>query len=75
MRTKVRRKKQDYPVAITGGQKKGPWYEWLNSPEGKGCADGTTHGQWLENRLWYAFVAGMKAGWAQAEAAEREERG
>ena len=34
--------------------------EWLNSEEGKRCCEGTTEGQWLQNRLVLAFLAGDK---------------
>ena len=32
--------------------------EWLNSEEGKKCREGTTSGQYLQNRLVLAFLAG-----------------
>ncbi len=35
--------------------------EWLASDEGKRCCDGCTDGQYLENRLKLAFIAGVKA--------------
>lgn len=42
------------------------WKEWLQTDEGKGCANAATLGQnaqpYLENRLWRAFVAGHAAG-------------
>ena len=34
--------------------------KWLNSDEGKGCCEGTTAGQYLQNRLELAFLAGAK---------------
>jgi len=34
--------------------------KWLNSKEGKGCCEGTTAGQYLQNRLELAFLAGAK---------------
>lgn len=45
----------------------GPWPDWIASEEGKKCADPYTldlayrMGEFLENRLWHAFMAGMKA--------------
>ena len=32
--------------------------KWLNSEDGKGCCKGTTAGQYLQNRLERAFLAG-----------------
>lgn len=37
------------------------WKAWLKSEDGKGCSDGVTTGQYLENRLWRAFTAGWMA--------------
>jgi hypothetical protein len=34
------------------------WEEWLNSEEGKRCSAGSADGQYLHNRLWFAFMAG-----------------
>lgn len=34
------------------------WKDWLASHEGQNCADGTSAGSYLENRLWRAFMAG-----------------
>jgi hypothetical protein len=34
--------------------------EWLNSEEGKRCCAHTTTGQYLQNRLELAFLAGAK---------------
>jgi hypothetical protein len=42
------------------------WLDWIKSEEGKRCADPATlkldyrQGEFLENRLWAAFVAGAK---------------
>lgn len=36
--------------------------KWLESDEGKKCLAGTATGQYLENRLHLAFIAGMQAG-------------
>jgi hypothetical protein len=42
------------------------WPDWIKSDEGKRCADPKTlrldyrQGEFLENRLWAAFVAGAK---------------
>jgi hypothetical protein len=41
---------------------------WLESPEGKRCSEGRAEGQYLENRLVTAFIAG----WTAAQLAERE---
>ena len=46
---------------------RGAWPDWIESEEGKRCANPKTlnldyrQGEFLENRLWAAFVAGMKA--------------
>lgn len=44
--------KSSYVIAID---------RWFKSEEGKGCTEGRAEGQYLHNRLWKAFVAGMKA--------------
>lgn len=42
------------------------WDEWIDSEEGKKCRDATTlgssayHNQYLQNRLWRAFMAGCR---------------
>lgn len=35
--------------------------EWLDSPEGRQCCEGSAHGQYLRNRLIRAFLAGVEA--------------
>ena len=35
--------------------------EWLRTPEGYSCADGRAGGEYLQNRLWFAFMAGYSA--------------
>lgn len=35
--------------------------KWLKSKVGKGCCRGTTTGQYLQNRLERAFIAGWDA--------------
>lgn len=35
--------------------------EWLRTPEGITCTCGRTDGEYLQNRLWYAFMAGYSA--------------
>jgi len=35
--------------------------KWLFSEEGKRCLEGKTSGQYLENRLRLAFIAGWNA--------------
>lgn len=59
--------------AITSSGK-GPWYDWLESHEGQLTANIETlccipvdRGKFLENRLWIAYTAGMKAGFEQAK--------
>jgi hypothetical protein len=46
---------------------RGIWPEWIESDEGKRCADFDTlvRGDFLENRLWIAFRAGLIAGQKQ----------
>jgi hypothetical protein len=34
------------------------WQKWLNSTEGQDCLLPGASGQYLENRLWKAFMAG-----------------
>ena len=72
----TRDKAGTWPMAITKSGK-GPWYDWLESEEGKQatkpdiCLIGHQRSQYLENRLWLAFTAGMKAGFEQAKEANR----
>lgn len=40
-----------HPIAVA-------WNKWIQSEEGKSCLCDTASGQYLENRLWKAFVAG-----------------
>jgi len=35
--------------------------KWLLSVEGKKCCEGTTSGQYLENRIRRAFIAGWSS--------------
>ena len=35
--------------------------KWLGSKDGKECCGGTTRGQYLQNRLERAFIAGWDA--------------
>lgn len=35
---------------------------WLESKEGQACCNGTTSGQYLQNRLERAFAAGLDVG-------------
>jgi len=37
------------------------WNEWTESEEGQSAMRGTAEGQYLQNRLWLAFMAGAKA--------------
>jgi hypothetical protein len=47
---------------------RGAWPDWIESEEGKRCANPTTlnlayrQSEFLENRLWTAFTAGYQAG-------------
>lgn len=68
-----KRKKQAFAKAIVRPGK-GPWYDWIESEEGKQAADIETlcpikigSQNYLENRLWWAYTAGMKAGFEQAK--------
>ena len=36
------------------------WRAWLDSDEGAKCRKGEAGGQYLENRLWIAFMAGRR---------------
>jgi hypothetical protein len=38
------------------------WKEWLNSEHGQSCQSGTATGEYLRNRLWWAFCAGFVIG-------------
>lgn len=63
-------KTKKYAAAITDSGK-GPWYDWLESEEGKAAMDvgilvNCGSRQYLENRLWRAYTAGMKKGFEQA---------
>jgi hypothetical protein len=37
------------------------WRAWLNSEDGKNCRAGVAHGEYLKNRLWFAFMAGRSS--------------
>ena len=37
------------------------WSDWLTTDEGRQCMNGSSHGPYLENRLWRAFMAGYDA--------------
>lgn len=45
------------------GKSRWPWPDWIESEEGKRCADYSTlvGAAYLENRLWQAFFAGYNA--------------
>jgi hypothetical protein len=61
----AKRKKSAEAITRPG---KGPWYDWLDSSEGQQATkqeDCLLRGNYLENRLWRAFIAGMKAGFEQ----------
>jgi len=38
------------------------WEKWKESKEGKSCLEGRAEGQYLENRLWRAFMEGRREG-------------
>lgn len=40
---------------------------WLRTPEGITCACGLSEGKYLQNRLWYAFMAGYSARTSEGE--------
>lgn len=42
------------------------WRGWCKSSEGLACLAGSATGQYLENRLWRAFMAGRHIGTAWA---------
>lgn len=37
------------------------WAEWLKTDMAQKCLDGAASGEFLKNRLWYAFSAGYDA--------------
>lgn len=37
------------------------WNAWLKSDMGQKCATPPADGEYLKNRLWWAFMAGYKA--------------
>ncbi len=51
MKQKTNKKVKKHPAMIA-------WGKWLNSEEGKSCTKGEAEGKYLENRLWFAFMAG-----------------
>ena len=52
---------------MTGQDQSKAWREWLSSPQGKSCTEGHPVGSYLENRLWHAFFAGIKAAAQECE--------
>ncbi len=40
------------------------WEDWLKSDEGKRCMSDGAVGEYLKNRLWAAFMAGVAVGQA-----------
>lgn len=50
------------------------WDEWLESDEGSRMSSGTTSGQYLYNRLWWAFMAGIKHGRRMQAEEDRQEQ-
>lgn len=47
--------------------------EWLESPEGVKCRTGPAWGQYLENRLVLAFLAGVTAGSKRLQELEKRD--
>jgi len=49
--------------------KSNQFQKWLETEDGKSCADYITlrPGEYLKNRLWYAFEAGSLAGCKKSE--------
>jgi hypothetical protein len=43
------------------------WRAWINSQEGRKNKIGSAEGQYLENRLWWAFMAGYDCGTAHIQ--------
>lgn len=43
------------------------WDAWLLTDEAKKCLDGTARGQFLQNRLWWAYMAGWEASEAKTK--------
>jgi hypothetical protein len=37
------------------------WQSWRDGDEGQGSLAGSAAGEYLENRLWAAYIAGWKA--------------
>jgi hypothetical protein len=46
------------------------WQDWEESETGQRCLAGTATGQYLKNRLWRAFMAGVEA----AKQARKDEK-
>jgi hypothetical protein len=49
------------------------WESWLRSESGERCLDGCAMGEYLRNRLWYAFMAGVDVGLAGTRHSGRNE--
>jgi hypothetical protein len=47
--------------AAPGEELAAAWRQWLESDKGKQCIAGDAHGRYLENRLWWAFMAGAES--------------
>jgi len=37
------------------------WAIWRKSAEGQTCRSGSANGEYLDNRLWFAFMAGIES--------------
>lgn len=46
---------------MDGHEAAAAWEEWKKTTEAEQCLDGQTSGVFLHNRLWRAFMAGIKA--------------
>jgi hypothetical protein len=54
---------------IDGRDQGASWEAWLLTEEAKKCMEGSAAGQYLKNRLWWAYMAGWKG--AEARRGER----
>jgi len=62
--------RERHGAPVSGQEAAMAWNKWRESPDGERCAEGTATGEYLENRLWRAFMAGVKS----TEPARTEEK-